>query len=900
MSERGSRRKNRRHRNPGSGLESRGESICFWLATLIASGTVAVSPWFLGGAIPHAQLILQCGAVASSLFCLAGCLTGGHVPQRLPGIMWCFLGLSGLALLQLAPVFSHPALSMDGAVFGELAPQLPALTGELAGQRVARTPMPGETWLVLNQFLTMALFSIVFVVTSGPVSRMVVAPAMLVTSGVVMTVMGLSQQLGSAEVIVGNDWKISPSPPFGCFVNPNNAAGWLMICMSAAFLCSGVAFGKTPDKPALPTRKMRWRERSGLAIGTFARQIGGMTPIQTAACLSCVLLLGGIAGTLSRAGIAAGCVGAVGFFASRIRTERWILAIWGMLLMLVLASGFLLLLDLDTPILTELSTLKDPVSASTIRVVHWTDTVWSILDFPLLGSGLGAYSYATLPYQRHFTGWWFEHADNQYFEVLVEAGLVGFLLFAAIAAIGCRSALRLILPREDTGIFVRRRYADWVGSAIFCMLLALSGQVFFDFSVSLPSVLAAFVMMLAIQHRRMQEVRRLAEESVQDDNEQRQPGRYGQLVVPGIWCIVVVGNLLLVPDTLDAIASYEAYAPARRVLDRPHPDVLAESGDAMLKALDDAMARRPIDAGVQRVRVQLMRLMAQHELYVASTAGTEVKPADKRNQLGKVEATEYAIRYLALKEPDKSGTMLEPFLAAVSKYPWREESRKLLAASAFVPSLASELYAGDQFFPPETDEDRILQHVFFSEPHAARRLTALGHCLILANREQEGLLCWQQSIADSEKFRADILRIGADFFGLEAMLDRFPPETFESSAGAAISLPDGELRTRLLGIAEAYWTAGGFHQRQSLLLLRADQLDLMRRPQEAFTLLREALDNDPSDCVLRRKLAALLEKNGLNEEAYNEWMRIDELDPGQEDSQTSLKRLIKLPPTRLD
>ena len=86
MSERGSRRKNRRYRSPGSGQESRWESVCLWLATLIASGTVAVSPWFLGGAIPHAQLILQCGAVGSSLFCLAGGLTGGHVPRRLPEI----------------------------------------------------------------------------------------------------------------------------------------------------------------------------------------------------------------------------------------------------------------------------------------------------------------------------------------------------------------------------------------------------------------------------------------------------------------------------------------------------------------------------------------------------------------------------------------------------------------------------------------------------------------------------------------------------------------------------------------------------------------------------------------------------------------------------------------------
>lgn len=900
MSERGSRRKIRRQRVPGSSTESRSESLCFWLAVLVASGTIAVSPWFLGGSIPHARLLLQCGAVGSSLLCLMGCLIGRRVPNRLPLNLWSFLGLSGLALLHLMPVFSHPAFSMGRAVFGELAAGLPATAGELAGQRFARTPMPGETWQVLNQFLTMALFSIVFVVTTGPVSRMVVAPAMLVISGVLMTVMGLSQQLGSVDVVIGNDWKISRSPPFGCFVNPNNAAGWLMICMAAAFLCSGVAFGKTPDKPALPNRKMRWRERAGLAIGTFARQIGGMTPMQTTACLSCVLLLGGIAGTLSRAGIAAGCVGAIGFFASRLRTERWFLAMWGMLLLALLAAGFLLLLDLDTPILTELRTLKDPVSASTIRLVHWNDTVWSILDFPLLGSGLGAYSYSTLPYQRHFTGWWFEHADNQYFEVLVESGVVGFLLFAAIAAAAGRGAVRLTFQQGDSGTVVRRRYADWVGSAIFSMLLALAGQLFFDFSISLPSVLAALVMMLAIQDRRIEEVQRLVDEAASNEHEQRISQRFSRGLVCCVWGGAILGNVLLVPDTMNAIASYEAYAPARRVLDRPDPDVLAESGDAMLAAMDTALAGRPNDEAVQRTRVQLLRLMAQHELYVVATAKTEVPPADKRNFFGKVDASEYAIRYLTLKEPEQSGTMLEPFVAAAEKYAWRPESRKLLSSSAFVPGIAAELFAGDQFFPLENDEDRILQHVLFSEPHSARRLTVLGHCLILANREQEGLLCWQQSIIDSEKFRADILRIGCEIFGVDSILAQFPPETFEESAGAAIALRDGELRQRLLTIADALWNAGEFRQRQPLLLMRADQLDIMRRPAEAFQILRQGLDADPSDCVMRRKLAELLEKNGLYEEAYNEWTRINELDPGQDDAQKALKYLIKLPPTRLD
>ncbi len=912
MSERRSRRKVRRTRVSVHSEESRPAAFCLWLSVLVASAAVAVSPWFLGGNIPHARLLLQLAAIVASVLSLLGCWLDQRLPQRLPHSVIAFLGLAALAGLQLLPIFEHPALAMDRAVFHELANGVPATADLPSGQGFARTVMPGETWLALTMFLTMALLAMVFVSTTGTVGRMITAAGSLVVSAVLMAVMGLSQQLGSVEVVVGNQWKISNSPPFGCFVNPNNAAGWMMISLSAALLCSGVSFGKTPERPVALQRRMDWKERLGMTIGTIARQIGGMTPAQIATSLACVLLLGAIAGTLSRAGIAAGCVGAISFFASRIRTQRWLLALCGMLLMLLLAGGFLLLLDLDTPILSELSTLKDPVSASTIRVVHWGDTLAAIFDFPLLGSGLGAYSYANLPYQRHFTGWWFEHADNQYFEVLVEAGLVGLLLYGLIAWSAARTALRLAFPGGDSGVYVRRRYADWTGSAMLCLLFSLAGQLFFDFSISLPAVLAALVMMLAIQDRRLLEVQTLAartppqkpDSDVEADAEP--PSRLGWLsdfqpsLIIGVWLLTIVATAALVPDTRKAVSSYEAYAPARRIIDRPHPDVLAEYGDKTLAALKTVLPIRPEDENVQRLHVQLMRVMAQRELYLNATAGTKVPLQDRRNVLARLETSEYAIRYLSLNEPEQSGTMREPFLAALKKYPWREESRKLLARSAFVPGVASELFAADQFFPAEADEDRILKHVFFSEPHSARRLTALGHCLILVNREEEGLLCWQQSIADSEKFRADIFRIGTKLFGLDAMLKRFPLESFENSAGAAIALGKSELRTQLLAIADQLWTEKPPRLTTPIILLRADQLDLMQRPAEAFVILRDALDQSPEDLILRRKLATLLESNGLYEEAYNEWMRIEEFEPGQADTTAALNRLIKLPPKRLD
>ena len=48
------------------------------LSLLTISLTVAATPWFLGGAIPHARLVLQCGAIVASVLAFLAILIDAH------------------------------------------------------------------------------------------------------------------------------------------------------------------------------------------------------------------------------------------------------------------------------------------------------------------------------------------------------------------------------------------------------------------------------------------------------------------------------------------------------------------------------------------------------------------------------------------------------------------------------------------------------------------------------------------------------------------------------------------------------------------------------------------------------------------------------------------------------
>lgn len=901
------RSRRRRRRFTAAGEEGPAEEFCNWFALVVAVASIALAPWFMGSVIPHGKLLLQCGAVVASVVFLAGCLIARRLPFRISRPVICLLGLCLIAVVQLLPIWQHPVFEMRHAVFPELAGDLPATQG-IAGQRMPGTCMPAETRQLLGQYLAIALLGLVIAETTGTIRRAVTACGMLAFSGSLMALLALGQQLGAKEVVFGNQWKISPAPPFGCFVNPNNAAGWLIICLACCLFCTGVAFGKTPETARAATRRMNWRERIGQTLGAVARQVGAMTQVQAGLSLICVLLLVAIAGTLSRAGIIAGCITAIAFFGSRLQTERWFLALCGISLLLVLAGGLLLLLELDTPILTELETLKDPVSPWTIRVVHWADTLSSVQDFPLLGSGLGAYSYATLPYQRHYSRNWFEHADNQYFELLIEAGIPGLLLGILAGVAALTAGIRLTFAGPEEKAFVRRRYGDWAGSALLGMMFGLIGQVFLDFSLALPGIMAAAMLLACMTERRREHVADQQPDATPEPlwNRPWPLGRRWWLVLP-VWLLALTGTMLTIPRLYSAARGYQAYVDARRMIDKRDADDLVENGDRVLQNITEAIRISPEIEDLLRTRGRLMELLGSAWMLQESIAldpireQTEGMQRQRRNErLRQLLTNPYTVRFLSNDYSETPGLLRDPLMRALQKYPWRDEYRKVLQTSPFVPAIAGSLYSVDQFFGKQPDEDRILYHFLFSTPHAAEGLAVLGHHLILANRVDDGMTFWNQALKVSEKFRAEIMALAADMFGTDQTLQLFLPDDFEACAAAGLDSRPGAVRDALLQRAEQLWVTGGFRQTNAVVILRGRQLCATGRSAEGLQVLRDALQLRPFDIELRKTLALLLDENGLYAQSLDEWIRYEQLVPGDPIAEKAIKELAKRPPTRLE
>ena len=90
-------------------------SAALWITAL----TIATVPWFLGGAIPHARCLLQAGAIIGAVLALMSCVLRRSVPVPVPLTAFPLLGLCLTGLLQLMPIYKHPALEMHHAAQSE-------------------------------------------------------------------------------------------------------------------------------------------------------------------------------------------------------------------------------------------------------------------------------------------------------------------------------------------------------------------------------------------------------------------------------------------------------------------------------------------------------------------------------------------------------------------------------------------------------------------------------------------------------------------------------------------------------------------------------------------------------------------------------------------------------------
>lgn len=217
--------------------------------------------------------------------------------------------------------------------------------------------------------------------------------------------------------------------PFGPFVNRNNGAGYLLMCLACCIGLLPIVMAKrkgSGPRNIVGSEMPFWRQ----LYYHFLEFIAELSATKIAVLVGVVTIGAGVISTISRGGVLALLVGAMATIllygmARRPKNSGLIIFPLGLLMFALSAwVGFSdqLLERFDDMNMTE-------ISSTDIRFQHWQETLPAVADMGMLGSGLGSYPNVHRLYRQGEERFLFEFAENQFFQSLIEAGPIGCVVF---------------------------------------------------------------------------------------------------------------------------------------------------------------------------------------------------------------------------------------------------------------------------------------------------------------------------------------------------------------------------------------------------------------------------------------------------------------------------------------
>jgi O-antigen ligase len=273
----------------------------------------------------------------------------------------------------------------------------------------------------------------------------------LAVFGFLLALFGIIQRAAWNEKIYWFRELTQGGHPFGPFVNRNHFAGFVGMIIP---LSLGIAF------------RSRQTEKK-LMFGFFS-----------------VVMAIGIFFSLSRGGTISFFAGLMVFsFVSLTKgmSKKKLVPVF--LFVLVLAV-YLLSLGIS-PIIERFA--RTDVSGED-RFAVWQGTLSAFRDFPLFGSGLGTFQYVFRAYQPDGVTRYYDHAHNDYLELLLEAGVVGVL----IAAVFFFFLFRIIMKAGWKGRDI------YLGAGFFASITTIAFHSIIDFNLHIPSNAILFSLILGL------------------------------------------------------------------------------------------------------------------------------------------------------------------------------------------------------------------------------------------------------------------------------------------------------------------------------------------------------------------------------------------------------------------
>jgi O-antigen ligase len=268
---------------------------------------------------------------------------------------------------------------------------------------------------------------------------------------------------------------INGGMPFGPYVNRNNAAGYLIICLGCSIGLITLMLAKDKKGPkALGTKDLPFWSQFKLLLLKFISELDA----KKLSCLFAAAIISvGIIASLSRGGVLAMLVAMLItlLFYGMARKPNFTGFIFLPVVLLVLFfAGWL---GFGEKVIQRFDHVKtSEISQTDVRLQHWIDTWPAVGDTGLFGAGAGAYPGIHRPYFSSKETVVFTHADNHFFQGIVETGWPGFVLLMSAWALAFYLAVFALNQGNSTPSVA-------AGTAGLFIVVGVGVASFFDFGL---------------------------------------------------------------------------------------------------------------------------------------------------------------------------------------------------------------------------------------------------------------------------------------------------------------------------------------------------------------------------------------------------------------------------------
>ncbi len=390
------------------------------------------------------------------------------VRLRIPVVM---LGLwLAYTLLTTLPIPSATVQILSPSVY-----EIYALSG--GGIAPDYIPLSIDAETTMHMFLKSSMYVSIFVLTLLLVTskeRLKLVAMVVVFVGLMESLYGLFNTLSGAEYIFMMKKEAFVGFVTGTFINRNHFAGFLEMVIP-------VALGLVISGSAAINGGNNWRGKARFIITFIMGQQGRIT-VYMLVMIAAFLLSASRAGLISF-GIA---IGIVLLITARFKgKDSREMKITGLIVALALIAGMWL----------GMGTLPDRLYNSYHhigpRLIAWENSLAIIKDFPFFGTGAGTYQYIFARYEDGRLLQYYDHAHNDYIELLADQGIVGFCLLAFPILMIITKNIKAFIHRK-TAIKRAILFASLVGT--FSLLI----HSLIDFNFHIPANAAYFYLMLGL------------------------------------------------------------------------------------------------------------------------------------------------------------------------------------------------------------------------------------------------------------------------------------------------------------------------------------------------------------------------------------------------------------------